>query len=756
MTITTNDVRDEYTASAAQTVFNYTFKIFADGQLNVYITPAGQEPNDSSDITTAYTIDPSSIGDEDGGFLTLDSGTTNGDRVTIVSDIPEARTTDYQNSGDFLPDVVNDDFDTVVSLVKQVEDKANRTLAFQNAVQNASGLTLPEPSAGLFMVWNGSETGLENSGVPSVVSPGGLSGTLTALKASTTVQIGDFVGTTGYNVQSDTGDNSYELVAGGTGTADDYTIIDLPGSGLQANALFPGGDYRLTQAGGALPSSPVAPPDWSSQAVSDEGMVARVPSQFATVPDAIAYVSRFLPQLAGTAIVALDSGFEWSADDNLLLEGVDLRMVRISSDDAVVNVAAGFTGSAMVAERSICPQWNINLDMLGLGNTGINLNENSNCYVGPAAGKGCVNAGIDGAFVNRQSQLYAHEGDFRGAARYGNFADHNSDIYGRHINLSGCLTNAKIRASSRASYGKFGSAGTAADLSGATGTGIEGNGLYAERGSVVECNGANIANCNTRGIRADEGAIVLAGAAAGSADVSGAPTGIQCSGNSRVYAGGIIAIGCSIAVSAAGGSYAQVSGGTLTGSALNSIVVDDDSKVDSLGADLSGSVRQATLITNLGGTVNESNIIHTYRKAVITVDSNDIGQFTTNEKIRVRMALDTDQSCRLAMNIRLAAGKSSSAGGRGGAAYVLISSGASSIALIDTDTTELQMKNFNTGEITLTHTGAGGEFDLEILNPNLANSSDWNWSLVIEVTISADDATNRVPNLAFFEAVVEL
>ncbi len=249
MTITTNDVRDEYTASAAQTVFNYTFKIFADGQLDVYITPSGQEADDSTDITTAYTIDPSSIGDEDGGFITLNSGTSSGDLVTIVSNIPEARTTDYQNSGDFLPDTVNADFDTVVSLVKQVEDKANRTLAFQNSLQNATALTLPAPSAGLFMVWNGSETGLENTGVPSVVVPGDLSGTLTALKSATNLTIGDFVVTTGYNANGDSGDNTYEIVAAATGTDDGGSFIDLAGSGLQAKGLFPKGFVNLKQYG---------------------------------------------------------------------------------------------------------------------------------------------------------------------------------------------------------------------------------------------------------------------------------------------------------------------------------------------------------------------------------------------------------------------------------------------------------------------------------------------------------------------------
>ena len=85
MTITAQDARDEYTATAGQTIFNYTFKIYADTELDVYITPSGQEADDSADLTTAYTVDPSTIGDPDGGFITLSSGANSGDLVTIVS-----------------------------------------------------------------------------------------------------------------------------------------------------------------------------------------------------------------------------------------------------------------------------------------------------------------------------------------------------------------------------------------------------------------------------------------------------------------------------------------------------------------------------------------------------------------------------------------------------------------------------------------------------------------------------------------------
>ena len=159
MTLNANDVRDEYTASAGQTVFNYTFKIYTSTDLDVYVTPAGQECSDS-DLTTAYSV--TDVGNEDGGTITLATPASSGDLVTIVSSIPTNRTTDYQNNGDFRPDTVNDDFDRVVSLVKQIDDKANRSLQFPPCRQNVSSLSLPSPNAGNFLRWRQDLSGLEN------------------------------------------------------------------------------------------------------------------------------------------------------------------------------------------------------------------------------------------------------------------------------------------------------------------------------------------------------------------------------------------------------------------------------------------------------------------------------------------------------------------------------------------------------------------------------------------------------------------
>jgi hypothetical protein len=160
MTITIKPARNEYTATAGQTIFNYTFKIYANTDLNVYQTPSGDTPDDSTDLITSYTV--TGVGDEDGGAITLNSGASANDLITIVSNIPTSRTTDYQNNGDFLPSVVNPDFDRVVSLVKQTEDVVNRSLVLPQSRQGGAPLDLPVPEGLKFVRWKADGSGMEN------------------------------------------------------------------------------------------------------------------------------------------------------------------------------------------------------------------------------------------------------------------------------------------------------------------------------------------------------------------------------------------------------------------------------------------------------------------------------------------------------------------------------------------------------------------------------------------------------------------
>lgn len=163
MTITNNVARNQYTATAGQTVFNYTFRIYADGDLNVYVTPSGQDPNDANDLTTDYVIDPGTIGNESGGFITFNSGQTLGDIVTIVGNIQYDRTVDYQNNGDFLPDTVNQDNDRQVSQIKQNLELIERAVVAPAGSLQTLDTTLPPYDPDKVLTWDTTDPKLVNS-----------------------------------------------------------------------------------------------------------------------------------------------------------------------------------------------------------------------------------------------------------------------------------------------------------------------------------------------------------------------------------------------------------------------------------------------------------------------------------------------------------------------------------------------------------------------------------------------------------------
>jgi hypothetical protein len=170
MTITTNPVRNQYDAISGQTVFNYTFKIYSSTDLNVYLTPVGQVPDDSTDLITSYVVDPGTIENEDGGFLTLNTGAAAGDTLTIVSSIPYNRETDYQFNGDFRPATVNNDIDRVVSLVKQNAGDLLRAVLAPESSDLENPIRIPSPENGKGLKWENNN--LANTAIVETVTTG--------------------------------------------------------------------------------------------------------------------------------------------------------------------------------------------------------------------------------------------------------------------------------------------------------------------------------------------------------------------------------------------------------------------------------------------------------------------------------------------------------------------------------------------------------------------------------------------------------
>jgi len=111
MTVTNTTARNQYIATAGQTVFAYTFEVYDKDDLVVL--------QNSTTLSEGSNYTVSGVGSDSGGNITLAVGATAGDVITIYRDMALERTTDYQNSGDFLAAEVNEDFDRLWLAIQQ-------------------------------------------------------------------------------------------------------------------------------------------------------------------------------------------------------------------------------------------------------------------------------------------------------------------------------------------------------------------------------------------------------------------------------------------------------------------------------------------------------------------------------------------------------------------------------------------------------------------------------------------------------------
>ena len=120
MTVANTTSRNQYTATAGQTAFPYTFEVIETSDLAALKNGAALSEG------TDYTL--TGVGNENGGTLTLVVAASAGDIITIYRDMELSRTTDYQENGDFLASEVNEDFDRLWLALQQVGDNNTRAL----------------------------------------------------------------------------------------------------------------------------------------------------------------------------------------------------------------------------------------------------------------------------------------------------------------------------------------------------------------------------------------------------------------------------------------------------------------------------------------------------------------------------------------------------------------------------------------------------------------------------------------------------
>lgn len=154
----TTDTRDEYTASASQTTFPYTFWIKETSDLAVYVNGTLKT------LTTDYTV--STIQDPNGGNVIFNSGLTANDVVVITYEPSLARATDFLTSGNLKASALNLELDYLISLNQYLRNQNDRTIRISDTATGSITTTIT-PSANDIIGWNSTGTALQNVSITS-------------------------------------------------------------------------------------------------------------------------------------------------------------------------------------------------------------------------------------------------------------------------------------------------------------------------------------------------------------------------------------------------------------------------------------------------------------------------------------------------------------------------------------------------------------------------------------------------------------
>jgi len=169
MTVATTTNRNDYVGNGSQTVFAYTFRIFAASDLQVFVNGVVKT------LGSDYTV--SGVGGGTGGNVTLTTAPGAGTKVAIVRAVPYTQETDYVANDPFPAETHEAALDKLTMLVQQVKEITDRSAKVPTS-SSLTGLTVPEPIAGGELIrWKPDKSNLE------VVAPSSLDVTMNPIVA---------------------------------------------------------------------------------------------------------------------------------------------------------------------------------------------------------------------------------------------------------------------------------------------------------------------------------------------------------------------------------------------------------------------------------------------------------------------------------------------------------------------------------------------------------------------------------------------
>jgi hypothetical protein len=126
MTVPSSSNRMEYTGNGVASSFDYTFQIFADSDLQVYVLDTDGVQTELV-LATDFTV--SGAGDPDGGSITLTAGAlTVGYELVILREVPLTQEVDLRNQGAYYPETVETMGDRLMMGIQQLAERLGRSL----------------------------------------------------------------------------------------------------------------------------------------------------------------------------------------------------------------------------------------------------------------------------------------------------------------------------------------------------------------------------------------------------------------------------------------------------------------------------------------------------------------------------------------------------------------------------------------------------------------------------------------------------
>ena len=145
--------RVDYIADGQQSEFNFTFRIFDNNDITVYV---------DSIVTNDYTL---TRDDVIGGKVIFITPPSDNSKVAIVRRTNIQRTAFYPNTGELRSSILNEENDHIYAILQEHDSDLNRVLKQSAASSDSLILDLPDPQAGRALIWNNDGSQLINSDV---------------------------------------------------------------------------------------------------------------------------------------------------------------------------------------------------------------------------------------------------------------------------------------------------------------------------------------------------------------------------------------------------------------------------------------------------------------------------------------------------------------------------------------------------------------------------------------------------------------